>query len=102
MFFLKTFYWGQRGARENYSLQIRNIVEAGYQSLGEKPVIIGECGVPMDMKLVCHESLFLLLGTHVHWLFSKKDAFNTGDWTWQMRMMDAMMTGLEQSLVGFT
>jgi len=66
MFFLKTLYWGQRGARENYSLQIRNIVEAGYRSLGEKPVIIGECGVPMDMKSVCPESLFLLLETHVH------------------------------------
>jgi len=52
MFFLKTFYWGQKGARDNFSLQIRNIVEAGYRSLGEKPVVIGECGVPMDMKCV--------------------------------------------------
>ena len=50
MFPLKAFYWGQKGARENFSLQIRNIVEEGYKSLGETPVIIGECGIPMDMK----------------------------------------------------
>ena len=52
MFFLKTFYWGQRGSRKNYSSQIRNLVERGYHALGEKPVIIGECGIPMDMKYV--------------------------------------------------
>jgi hypothetical protein len=52
MFPLKAFYWGQKGARENFSLQIRNIVDGGYKALGEKPVLIGECGVPMDMKCV--------------------------------------------------
>lgn len=52
MFPLRAFYWGQKGARDNFSLQIRNIVEAGYRSLGEKPVIIGEAGIPMDMKYV--------------------------------------------------
>jgi hypothetical protein len=59
MFPIKTFYWGQRGARQNYSLQIRNIVEAGYKSLGEMPIIIGECGVPMDMKSVSPELSFM-------------------------------------------
>ncbi|KAF8237581.1 glycoside hydrolase family 5 protein [Tricholoma matsutake] len=82
MFLLKAFYWGQLGARDNYGLQIRNIVEHAYQSLGEKPVIIGECGVPMDMN--------------------RKEAFRSEDWTWQSRMMDAMLSGLERSLVGFT
>ncbi|RDB17369.1 hypothetical protein Hypma_001831 [Hypsizygus marmoreus] len=82
MFPLKAFYWGQQGARDNFSLQIRTIVENGYKSLGEKPVIIGECGVPMDMN--------------------KKEAFMTEDFSWQLRMMDAMMTGLERSLIGFT
>ena len=52
MFPLKTFYWGQKGARDNYSLQIRNIAEEAYRSLGEKPVVLGECGIPMDMKYV--------------------------------------------------
>ncbi|GLB44062.1 putative cellulase (glycosyl hydrolase family 5) [Lyophyllum shimeji] len=82
MFPLKAFYWGQRGARDNFALQIRNLVEHGYSSLGEKPVVIGECGIPMDMN--------------------KKEAFVTEDFTWQMRMMDAMMIALERSLVGFT
>jgi hypothetical protein len=50
MSLLKAFYWGQSGVRENYALQIRNIIEAGYKSLGEVPIIIGESGVPMDMK----------------------------------------------------
>ncbi|KAJ7742575.1 glycoside hydrolase family 5 protein [Mycena metata] len=82
MFPLKAFYWGQKGARYNFSLQIRNIVEGGYQALGEKPVLIGECGIPMDMN--------------------KGEAFQTDDFTWQTRMMDAMITGLERALVGFT
>lgn len=47
---LQAFYWGQKGARDNYSLQMRNIVENGYRALGENPVMIGECGIPMDMK----------------------------------------------------
>ena len=50
MFPLKTFYWGHKGAQENYALQIRNIVEKAYDALGERPVLLGECGVPMDMK----------------------------------------------------
>ncbi|PPQ89778.1 hypothetical protein CVT25_008064 [Psilocybe cyanescens] len=82
MFPLKAFYWGQKGTRENFALQIRNIVENGYGSLGETPVLIGECGIPMDMN--------------------KKEAFETDDFIWQTRMMDAMITALEKSLVGFT
>ena len=50
MFPLKAFYWGQFGVRENFSLQIRNIVGKGHEALGETPIVIGECGVPMDMK----------------------------------------------------
>ncbi|KAJ3716397.1 glycoside hydrolase superfamily [Lentinula raphanica] len=82
MFPLKAFYWGHKGARDNFALQIRNIVEKAYQVLGEKPVIIGECGIPMDMN--------------------KGKAFKTDDFTWQARMMDAMLVGLERALVGFT
>ncbi|TFK32388.1 glycoside hydrolase [Crucibulum laeve] len=82
MFPLKAFYWGQKGARENFSLQIRNLAEYAYKSLGETPVIIGECGIPMDMN--------------------RGEAFETDDFKWQARMMDAMMTGLETALIGFT
>ena len=51
-FFLKTFYWGHESAKKSYTLQIRNLIEAGYESLGERPVFLGETGVPMDMKCV--------------------------------------------------
>lgn len=53
MFLLKALYWGHQAAKDNFTLQLRNLVEAGYRSLGETPVIIGECGIPMDMKYVC-------------------------------------------------
>lgn len=56
MFPLKAFYWGHKGARDNFALQIRNIVQEAYQVLGETPVIIGECGIPMDMKWVIIDS----------------------------------------------
>lgn len=52
MFPLKALYWGQKGARDNYSLQIKNIIDTGHKVLGETPILIGECGIPMDMKYV--------------------------------------------------
>ncbi|KAF5310381.1 hypothetical protein D9611_012086 [Ephemerocybe angulata] len=82
MFPLKAFYWGQKGVRDNYSVQIANLVEHASKSLGETPVLIGECGIPMDLN--------------------KKAAFKSGDFSWQTKMMDAMITALERSLVGFT
>jgi len=82
MFILKALYWGHQATRNNFTLQLRNLIEAGYRSLGETPVIIGECGVPMDMN--------------------GGEAFRTGDFTWQEKMMDALISGLEQNLVGFT
>ena len=60
MFPLKAFYRGHKGPRDNFALQIRNIVEAGYRVLGETPVIIGECGIPMDMKYVHFPPTFVL------------------------------------------
>ncbi|KAA1475251.1 glycoside hydrolase family 5 protein [Dentipellis sp. KUC8613] len=82
MFPLRAFYWGLKGARDNFALQIRNIVQEARKVLGERPIVIGECGIPMDMN--------------------KGEAFRTDDWKWQTRMMDAMITGLERSLVSFT
>ncbi|KIJ16448.1 glycoside hydrolase family 5 protein [Paxillus involutus ATCC 200175] len=61
---------------------LARIINAGCEVLGEVPVLIGECGIPMDMN--------------------EKNAFKTENWTWQCRMMDAMMTGLERSLASFT
>lgn len=33
---------------------------------------------------------------------SNKEAFSSGDFIWQARMMDAMITGLERNNLGFT
>ncbi|KAG8960324.1 hypothetical protein FRC05_006980 [Tulasnella sp. 425] len=78
----KAFYWGHKSARENYALQLKTIVEEGYKSLGENPVLIGETGIPMDMN--------------------ERESFSTRNFVWQERMMDALLSGLERALVGFT
>lgn len=52
MFPLRAFYWGHRGARDNFTLQLKTIVTKAHAVLGEKPVIIGEIGIPMDIKYV--------------------------------------------------
>lgn len=52
MFPLKAFYWGHKGARDNYSVQIATLVEHAAKSLGQTPVLFGECGIPFDMKWV--------------------------------------------------
>lgn len=51
MFLLRALYWGHKGARENYRQQISNMVVKAHESLEYSvPVVIGECGIPMDMK----------------------------------------------------
>lgn len=50
MFILKALYFGREGAKKNYAIQLKRIVEESRKQLGEVPVIIGECGVPMDIK----------------------------------------------------
>jgi len=76
------FYWGHASARDNFSLQIGNIAREAYVSLGERPVVLGECGIPFDMN--------------------EKEAMRTNNFKWQAMMMDAMITGLERSLLSFT
>lgn len=51
MFVGKAIYFGHKAARKNYALQIGNIVKAAREKLGEVPIVIGETGVPMDLKL---------------------------------------------------
>lgn len=52
MFFLKALYFGREGAKKNYALQIKTLVDKARERLGEVPVVIGECGIPMDLKYV--------------------------------------------------
>ena len=102
MFFLKAFYWGQKGARDNYALQFQNLVEHGYNSLGETPVIIGECGIPMDIKLVFSCDIISPYTNKAARCCSRKEAFSTDNYVWHMRMMDAVISGLDRALIGFT
>ncbi|EJU01559.1 glycoside hydrolase family 5 protein [Dacryopinax primogenitus] len=81
MFLLKALYWGDKGAKENYAMQLRNVVDS-VSAAGERPVVVGECGVPMDMN-------------NAH-------AFKTGDFTWQSRMLDALISGLDSARASFT
>jgi hypothetical protein len=50
MYIWSALYFGREGAKQNYALQIKNIVKSSREKLGEVPVIIGETGVPMDIK----------------------------------------------------
>lgn len=106
MFLLKALYWGRSGLKKksvspphalpppsprtiftktnlptSYTIQIRSIINAGYCSIGECPVVIGETGVPFDLN--------------------GGEAFRTGDFQWQERQMDAICNALETSLVSF-
>lgn len=43
-------YFGRRAAVANYTLQLRNMLESGYTHFGDRPQVLGELGVPMDLK----------------------------------------------------
>ncbi|KAL7409574.1 glycoside hydrolase family 5 protein [Mrakia frigida] len=75
-------YFGDSGAKKNYAHQLKNVLDSGYKILGERPQILGELGVPMDLN--------------------DKHSFRTSDFSWSSKMMDALISGLESNLVGFT
>ncbi|WRT70672.1 uncharacterized protein IL334_007670 [Kwoniella shivajii] len=81
MFILKALYFGANGAKLNYAKQIKNLVLEARLKLGAVPVVIGECGVPMDLN--------------------NEHALKTGDWKWQERMMDSLISAMESANVGF-
>lgn len=93
MFFVRALYFGREAAKKNYALQIATLVKEARQKLGDVPIVFGECGVPMDLKCVPSRRR-VLTG-------SDEEAFRTGNWEWQERMMDSLLSALEASLVGF-
>ena len=95
MFLYKALYWGQ-GVKDNYAKQIRNIVTSARLKLGDVPVIFGECGVPIDLKLVAEHRVPILLIS-----YSNEEAFKTGNFHQQERMMGAMISALEANMVGY-
>ncbi|KAJ3189218.1 hypothetical protein HDU85_002843 [Gaertneriomyces sp. JEL0708] len=79
---LEATYFGVAGANRNYTGQIRNIVQTGCTKVGRRPILFGECGIPMDMN--------------------EKRAFETGDYTHHTIFLDAMINAMEASMVSFT
>ncbi|KAJ3105467.1 hypothetical protein HDU97_008083 [Phlyctochytrium planicorne] len=47
---LAATYFGVSGATTNYQGQIGNIVRNGLERVGTKPILMGECGMPMDIN----------------------------------------------------
>lgn len=75
-------YFGLMGARKNYTSQISNVINYGLKKVGQKPCIIGECGIPMDIN--------------------QKRAFASGDYKHHTNFLDAILSSLDANLVGYT
>ncbi|KAG0302259.1 hypothetical protein BGZ98_007660 [Dissophora globulifera] len=75
-------YFGLKGARKNYRGQLSNILNTGLQNVGNKPCVIGECGIPMDIN--------------------QRRAFMNGDYGYHSKFLDAILSSLEANLLNFT
>lgn len=82
MFVLKALYFGPSGLRRNYAVQLRNLVQHAFQSLGLVPILIGEVGIPFDIN--------------------DHKAFKTGDYTKQRELLHGLIAAMEDNLLGFT
>lgn len=79
---IKATYFGVKGAKKNYQGQIRNVRESGISNMGDKPCVVGEVGIPMDLN--------------------QRRAFDTGDYSHHTNFLDAVIYALESNLVNFT
>ncbi|KAL7749380.1 hypothetical protein RI367_005251 [Sorochytrium milnesiophthora] len=79
---LAATYFGITGAKKNYTGQVKNMISLGLLRAGEKPCVIGECGIPMDIN--------------------EKKAFETGDFQHHSNFLDAVISAMESNLVHFT
>ncbi|GAA95241.1 glycoside hydrolase family 5 protein [Mixia osmundae IAM 14324] len=72
-----SIFFGARGAKANYARQMKRIANNAARAVRGAPVLIGECGIPMDQN--------------------SKQAFKTGNWRSQVRQLDALMSAMEAS-----
>ncbi|KAJ3354594.1 hypothetical protein HDU83_005045 [Entophlyctis luteolus] len=79
---LSAMYFGLSGAERNYSGQLRNIFKTGRNKVGPRPVLMGECGIPMDIN--------------------EKKAYETGDYELHSYFLDAVISSMEENLLNFT
>lgn len=74
--------FGSRGVIQNFAEQIGRIMRQSDQNMNHAPTLIGEAGIPFDMH--------------------KKQAYRSGDFTMQVRALDATLSALERNLASFT
>lgn len=80
---LRSLYFGENGAIRNYTGQLARVKQKGLDNLGPGlPLLIGECGIPMDMNDRVGQ---------VH-----------GDWSKHESFMNAMLSGMEANLLSYT
>lgn len=82
MFVLNALYFGAHGLRKNYKTQLRNLVQHAEEFLGRVPILIGEVGIPFDIN--------------------GREAFITGNYDKQRKLMHALISAMEDNFVGFT
>jgi hypothetical protein len=73
---------GPQKVLQTFTDQIAGLIEVSEQQMNNAPTLIGEVGIPFDMK--------------------NKAAYRTGDFSTQRAAMDATLRALEANLVSFT
>ena len=81
-FFTQKLIFGRKKVRRAFERQIAQLVEISGRQMGNVPTLIGETGIPFDMK--------------------DKKAYRTGDFSLQVKALDATLRALEANLVSFT
>ncbi|KAI9333868.1 glycoside hydrolase superfamily [Obelidium mucronatum] len=79
---LTAMYFGLAGAEANYTGQMRNIVNTGKRLVGHRAVLMGECGIPMDIN--------------------EKQAYSTGNYNTHNNFLDTVIRSMETNLLNFT
>ena len=74
--------FGPKAVRQNFVGQIARIIRLSEEQMNHAPTLIGEVGIPFDMQ--------------------SKRAYRTGDFSMQIRALDATMTALEENFASFT
>jgi hypothetical protein len=74
--------FGRKRVAESFALQIARLIGRGRTTMGRVPTLIGECGIPFDLD--------------------GKRAYRTGDFSAQVRALDATMRALEANRASFT
>jgi hypothetical protein len=73
---------GPKKARQSLIDQVAHVINISRQQMNDAPTLIGEVGIPFDMK--------------------NKKAYRTGDFSLQVKALDATMQALEANMVSFT